>query len=422
MAFAATTEWDVRTTGSDTNGGGFDTASAGTDYSQQDAAQVAYTDLVIDGALNTKITSALNPFTAAHVGNIINVTGGTGFTVQRIQVVSVASGAATCDKAVGTLGSTGGQGKLGGALASSITAANAAASGNTVHVKAGTYTLTSSGTINNAAIGVLTFVGYNATHNDGGMKPLITTATNSVHLFNMSTGGGADRVTFKNLSMSNTAATRYDAIFATGGLSHIVLVKCLLDGFRIGVNGDNLNYMNYFSSVTLLGTEIKNCTIDAIRNRFGVISIHSSYIHHQTGAGVSTNGAAIPVMAVNSIFASNGGNGITAVGPLLVSNCVFASNTGDGVNTTQSSTVANTIFYGQTGRGINAGSAAAVHICRNNAYGSNTAGNLANVTTDVGAVTLTADPFTNAAAGDFTLNSTAGGGTACKAAGFQWGV
>lgn len=36
-------------------------------------------------------------------------------------------------------------------------------------------------------------------------------------------------------------------------------------------------------------------------------------------------------------------------------------------------------------------------------------------------VTLTADPFTNAAGGDFTLNSTAGGGAACKAAGFDMG-
>ena len=88
MAFTATTEWDVRTTGSDSNGGAFDTASTGTDYSQRDTPLISYTDLVI-GSTNTQLTSAANPFTAAHVGNIINVTGGTGFTVQRVQVVSV---------------------------------------------------------------------------------------------------------------------------------------------------------------------------------------------------------------------------------------------------------------------------------------------------------------------------------------------
>src|SRR5204862_226565 len=73
--------WEVRTTGAGTNAGAFDPSvtSPGTDYSQQDAAQITYTDLVIGGT-TTQLTSAANPFTSAHVGNTINVTGGTGFT------------------------------------------------------------------------------------------------------------------------------------------------------------------------------------------------------------------------------------------------------------------------------------------------------------------------------------------------------
>ncbi len=70
----------------------------------------AYTDLVIDGADNKKITSALLPFTADEVGSYINVTGGTGFTVQVIQIVSVVGGVATANVAVGATGSTGGRG------------------------------------------------------------------------------------------------------------------------------------------------------------------------------------------------------------------------------------------------------------------------------------------------------------------------
>src|SRR5260370_4868451 len=106
MAFAGSVAWEVRpTAGSDSNGGGFDATSAtpGTDSSQQNAAQIAYTDLVIDGTTNTKCTSAANPFGAAHVGNIINVTSGTGFTVQRVQIMSVAGTTATVDKSLGTL-------------------------------------------------------------------------------------------------------------------------------------------------------------------------------------------------------------------------------------------------------------------------------------------------------------------------------
>ena len=49
MALSATVVWEVRgVTGADTNGGGFNSAAAGTDYSQQAAPQV-----VIDGATIT---------------------------------------------------------------------------------------------------------------------------------------------------------------------------------------------------------------------------------------------------------------------------------------------------------------------------------------------------------------------------------
>jgi hypothetical protein len=82
MSLSSGVQWDVRTGGSDSNGGGFDptVSSPGTDYSQQNSPQVAFTDLVI-GATTTHLTSALNPFTSLHVGNLVNIPSGlTGFT------------------------------------------------------------------------------------------------------------------------------------------------------------------------------------------------------------------------------------------------------------------------------------------------------------------------------------------------------
>lgn len=147
MAFTAAVEWDVWTTGSDTNGGGFAVGSGGTDRSQQAAAFKTYTDLVIDGTTNTDMTSAAQPFTSADIGNIVNITSGTGFTVQRVQIISIPSGViARVDKSLGTLGSTGGNGKLGGALATPGTAGGLMVAGNTLHIKAGTYTITSAST------------------------------------------------------------------------------------------------------------------------------------------------------------------------------------------------------------------------------------------------------------------------------------
>jgi hypothetical protein len=73
-----------------------------------------YTDLVIGAADNKTATSALYPFTAADIGNYINITGGAGFTITspplRAKITAVNGAIATFDKALGVVGSTGGQG------------------------------------------------------------------------------------------------------------------------------------------------------------------------------------------------------------------------------------------------------------------------------------------------------------------------
>jgi hypothetical protein len=67
-----------------------------------------FTDLVIDASLNTKVTSASHNFVASDVGRMLRVNSGTGFTTGTYRIVSCASNAATLDRAVGTVGSTGG--------------------------------------------------------------------------------------------------------------------------------------------------------------------------------------------------------------------------------------------------------------------------------------------------------------------------
>lgn len=71
-------------------------------------AAYGFTDLVIDGSLNTKVTSASHNFTSTDVGRFLRVDAGTGFTAGLYRIVSTASNAATLDRAVGSTGSTGG--------------------------------------------------------------------------------------------------------------------------------------------------------------------------------------------------------------------------------------------------------------------------------------------------------------------------
>src|SRR3972149_5898075 len=114
----ATTVWEIRQdAGNLENGSCFDPSVAvpGTDYSQQAASQYNGTDLVIDGADNTKVTSATHNFVEADEGNCVRVSAGTGFTVGWYVITETSANAATLSSAVGTVGSTGGTYRVGGA-------------------------------------------------------------------------------------------------------------------------------------------------------------------------------------------------------------------------------------------------------------------------------------------------------------------
>jgi hypothetical protein len=424
MAFSATTEWDVRTTGSDSNGGGFNTASSGTDYSQQDSPQVTYTDLVI-GATNTQLTSSANPFTSAYVGNVINIPAGTGFTTGRYQVVSVASGVATMDRSVGTASSTGGSGKLGGAMATvqglftALIAVNV--QGMTCHLKAGTYSTTTA----NAITGItFTLIGYQSAHRDYGTKPLITTATNGIHLIDV---GGNNVETFDNISFSHTAATRGFGIVATGNSSTLWVKNSVMDGFTYPINGENATWFNFSGGVFVIRTEIKNSTTQGIFNQ-GNIFVRECTIHNNAGGGIHATGTNTLIEIYGSILAANQyGANFTAGNPSFrVVNCSVVANTSHGIYLSAGSSnggavlFENNIVYGNGGLGMDNtnGAFSALQLNSNNAWGSNASGDVSGWTKASSDVALTADPCTSSASGDYSLNSTTGGGAACKAAGF----
>jgi hypothetical protein len=437
MAFSAGLAWDVRTTGDNSNGGGFNVNASGTDYSQQDSPQVTYTDLVIDASVNTKLTSAANPFTSAHVGNVINITSGTGFTVQRVEILSVAAGVATCDKSCGTLSSTGGNGKLGGGLqtiATTTTYMNNATNAMVTYIKSGTYTLTTKITVQPGNQQPEAYIGYQTTHGDLGTPPLITTATNSTILFDIGAHSGSI-LSFINLNLSNTAGTRSYGIFGGQNYAQVFAYKCMFDGFTDAIQGSG-GITGYGITMSMWNCEVKNCTDDGI-DVSGGLNVVQSYIHNNTGEGLQ-NDSTVAAWVVDSIIAANGGDGMkwtTQNQQINVQGCTIAGNGGDGIkipgtNGTQWVLLrgVNNIFYGNTGYALNqtsstglASSSAGPNYLINCAFGSNTAGNLDSdataATRNLSPVTLTADPFTASGSGDYSLNATAGGGAACRDAG-----
>lgn len=97
MAISPNSVLEVRTTGTDTNGGGFVTGAAGTDYSQQDAKNtfvVSAADLTIDATINTRVTSASHTFVAGDIGKYVVVTAGTSWTPGQYLISSITGSAA----------------------------------------------------------------------------------------------------------------------------------------------------------------------------------------------------------------------------------------------------------------------------------------------------------------------------------------
>ena len=431
MAIPAAAVWEVRpTVGSDTNGGGFVTGASGTDFSQQDAANSgasnkSTTDAV--GIGTTTVTSATANFTSAIVGNIIYLDGGWYEVVTFTNSTTI-----VVDRSTPT--GTGLAMNIGGALATIAQANTNAVAQNNVYVKAtGTYTVTTAlvlALVNGTAFN---FIGYSSTRGDVG-QVIWTTATSSIHLIEAGSGNPTGYC-FQNFIFTNTASsTPGDCFHASSSTAKMWRLRnCIIGGgFNVGVNG-NYSVDYNFESIVLESCEVKNCVSHGIFNT-GVTVLLGCTVFGNGGDGVRQNPASgfnCSLFAVCCAIKSNTGNGFYYTGtdsislPVLI-NCDVISNGGDGVNQQDTGApgglvVWNSILDSNTGYAVNwALSANFVGLLGllDNFLRNNTAGNYNNCSGDPSDIIGTADPFTNRGATppDLSLNSTTGGGAACKGA------
>lgn len=434
MALAAATVWEVRpTVGADTNGGGFVTGASGTDWSQQNAAQYALSNGVTNGTATIGTVSA----SADMVGNIVYVTGGTGSVVANwYQIVSAIAGVSiTVDRSTGLTAGTGVTLNIGGALATIAGVFATATACNIFWIK-NTGNLTVSVALqpafqNNPS--PMQFIGYGTTRGDTG-RATWTTSTNSIHLVNFQSG--AFCYIFQNLVFSSTAGTPGDGIRNNNTvIINVAIVNCKFSGFAYAVNGD-YNLIDYFDALMMVNCEVSGCANSGVVNSATTYLI-GCYFHDNTTHGFffdgPSNGRDSRLFATRCVFYNNGGRGVyLAYGSHTFTslvNCDFVSNTNDGLEFNSGFdypiSVVNCIFASNGGYGINVinPTTYAANLNLANAYYSNTSGAVSNASmSSASDVTLSASPFTAPASADFSLNSTAGGGTACKAVGNNGGT
>jgi len=393
-ALTAGTVWEYQTTADANNGGGFYDRIPGTsvDYSQQTAAQLSLTDLaMVTGG--TTLTSATGGFTAAMAGNIIYIASGTNFTAGFYEIIiRTDTNTVTIDRDAtsGGLSGSSGVGKVGGALDLPVDADfEAFLTGDTVYIKAGTYTMTSSIAV--AAGTAPIIIGYNTTRGDNPTD--VTLARPIINLQAKIWTQGAYTIN-KFLVFTGSSSP---VLGSNGGLiSYCKITNTSIIAGRIGAT--TLRTILFCDLSSTLGTAINA----AAACNFGYTWLHNSNIGFTSASNASFN---------NCIISACTTSGVVMGGTLSNSliNCIFyGAETPAGTGLTLGSTmkaniICNNIFYGWTLGATQTTAEVVTNVWDYNDFYNNTT-DRTNVTAGVNDMAINPG-FVDAANGNFQIGS-----------------
>lgn len=425
MANPATVVWEVRKTGSNDNSGGFDpvTGSGHVDYSQQDTFQLQVTDAVTDGT--DQLVSATGGFTSDMIGNCVFLTAKTANTV-----ITAVTDTNTLTMSQTVSAGSGLTATIGGARLTVQAVRTYMLAGNDVHVKVGTYTDWSAEmnvNLSATADNYTNIAGYNTTRLDCDSNLALTrptlqrSANGNYIMINFASGSHSS---IRNFIIDGNSGTARCLNFTANVRVHNV--KCMGSTGAWGSAGiatyGAANCTSNYCEFT--GASNSTCVYVGGAHHFYYCSFHDSTVRGvQLASGVS--------FFVNCLFyrntgATTDGADFTAAAAAGVTflNCVFADNGRNGLNFASgaggTTTVYNSVFYGNAAYGIDGAAVLDGLWVYNCAFGAN--GTAAYDTSDVvhviNELTLTGDPFTDKANGDFTINNTAGAGKVLQSAGW----
>lgn len=420
MALAITMVWEVRLSGNAANSGGFNSAAAGTDRSQQDAPHVDIDGVTITATVNATTTDLdLTGYVpvAADVGNTVRITGGT-MTAGVYEITAIVAGRWRLDRSGGTAGQTG-TGRMGGANTDPGLISGTMVAFNTTHVKAGTYLMTSAtpnvagGTVS-TPVGGQTWQGYQNVRGDLGTPPIfrasgIVTATllalsqNDCKAWNIEVDG------------QSLATIRGVDLIGRSFVYKLIARNCTNSGIRTASTNTHIIACGA-TGCTTAGAAI----LDAGGGLFSVM--YGCWARGNTVPGFNLAGGCAPIRCISAGNTGATTDGFVLLSNMLVQDCIAYGNGRDGFRApiTNNETFVNCIAESNVGSGWNFSGAGVNQVligCA--AFGNGSIFTSPGaVVLNVGFVTGTASFFVDPANGNFQPNSTVGGGADIRAAAY----
>jgi hypothetical protein len=450
-AVSATTQFNVRQDGSDTNGGGFD-PTVGSPGTNESLAASGTSMTVVVGATTTQGTATPAFSATTHgPGNLMQITSGSGCTTGVFLELSQSGGTATFDRSLGSAASVC-TATIGGGYATIAEALTQVGNSGQQHQVVWVCGTCGTGTFSISTVlsvsSEINLIGYSSTHGDitpacivatTCTRPTVESNTASVNMFQPS--GYCWIVNGLNI-VAQTSFTQY--AFLLGDSACLTLINT-----RVAGNGasNTVAIDAYHSQVTIVlqNSEIYNWNYgiasSSNNSSANTVTAIGSYIHGNTygltDADQQGSGSPYTWVSINSVWDSNGYGWYMQVNnaglnsQMIAVNSVFSNSTHDGINS-QSAFAANgdlniygtSIFWGNGGYGVNVPFSGGClpevgnygQTAYNNGVGNNTSGNY-NCVTSVGDVSLSStSPFFNSSSGNFALTTAAK--TSLGAAGF----
>ncbi len=425
MAVNATAVWRIRASGSNTNGGGYDPAitGAGTDYSQQAAAQLSVTDAA-SVATTGVVTSVTGGFTAAMVGNAMFLSGTNFTTGPYFITVFTDTNTVTVDRDP-TTGGNGSAGtcKVGGGWASPAinTALGYLVPGNTVFLLgAGIPTPPAASYVPDYTISFFTPDAGTNTAGD------ITFATDpATPGYNGTTTGGMALIKLSSGLFNNggqfnkfTLLWLYTQVLSqaqmTGDIGHCVYYSCVFDTTNIQGVGLVLSPDDMVIGCELFSSTLSSGNASPAIHTANPSLILGCNIHDWNGFGIDVSSANTTIL--HTIIAKNNGVGIKIrTASPVVANCIIDGNTGDGISISTQAILSTVVCYnneitnhlgvGTFGIDLLAGSAAANSLVQSfvnfNTFYNNVA-NYNSINAGANDANLGSDPYVKQATENYT--------------------